>query len=432
VVSYEQDVKSVLTKVELGEADAGIVYTTDAATDKDGKTQQIAIPDALNAIASYPIAPIKDSANADLAKAFVDLVLGVDGQAVLAKYGFIAPAAATGSTTSGPVTITDALKRTVTFEKSPTRIVMVGKALFFAADAVYMFPDASSRVVAIGSTKQGAGDFVPMIDADYAKKIVLAGDAGADQIAAAKPDCVIMKSINQSSIGTAVEALKIPVVYVDFETPETYARDIKMLGTLLQNDARAGEIAKYYQDQTDKITKATASLTDAQKPKTLVIYYNATGGSVAFNVPPMSFIQTTMVQDAGGAPVWKDANLGQSWTKVTLEQIATWNPDVIFLVSYFSPVNDVVKQLKADPQWATLAAVKNNKLFGFATDVYSWDEADARWILGLTWMAGKLHPELFPGLDIKTEAQIFYKTVYGMDAAIFTAKIVPTFAGDMP
>ncbi len=89
VVSYEQDVKSVLTKVELGEADAGIVYTTDAATDKGGKTAQIAIPDSLNVIAVYPIAVVKDSPNLTMAQAFVDYVLSTDGQAILTKYGFI-------------------------------------------------------------------------------------------------------------------------------------------------------------------------------------------------------------------------------------------------------------------------------------------------------------------------------------------------------
>jgi molybdate transport system substrate-binding protein len=91
VVSYEQDVKSVLTKVELGEADAGIVYTTDAATDTAGKTTQLAIPDALNVIAAYPIAVLKDSPNPQLAQAFVDTVLSADGQAVLTKNGFISP-----------------------------------------------------------------------------------------------------------------------------------------------------------------------------------------------------------------------------------------------------------------------------------------------------------------------------------------------------
>ncbi len=89
VVSYEQDVKAVLTKVTLGEGDAGIVYTTDAATDTEGKISQIPIPDSLNVIAVYPIAVVKDSPNLSLAQAFVDYVLSPDGQAILTKYGFI-------------------------------------------------------------------------------------------------------------------------------------------------------------------------------------------------------------------------------------------------------------------------------------------------------------------------------------------------------
>jgi len=91
VVSYETDVKAVVSKVALGEADAGIVYITDfnAAKDKLGKMD---IPNALNTVATYPIAPISDSKNADLAKAFVTLVLSPDGQAVMLKYGFV-PAA---------------------------------------------------------------------------------------------------------------------------------------------------------------------------------------------------------------------------------------------------------------------------------------------------------------------------------------------------
>lgn len=87
VVSYETDVKAVVSKVSLGEADAGVVYITDyTAADKLGKLD---IPDALNTIANYPIAPIADSKNADLAKAFVALVLSLKGQEIIAKYGFV-------------------------------------------------------------------------------------------------------------------------------------------------------------------------------------------------------------------------------------------------------------------------------------------------------------------------------------------------------
>ena len=89
VVSYEDNVKAVLTKVALGEADAGIVYTTDVTPDAAGKVNRLDIPDALNTLAVYPIAPIVDSPNAALARAFVDLVLSADGQGVLGKYGFM-------------------------------------------------------------------------------------------------------------------------------------------------------------------------------------------------------------------------------------------------------------------------------------------------------------------------------------------------------
>ncbi len=88
VVSYETDVTSVLTKVSLGEADAGIVYTTDAQT-VTSSVSTITIPDALNTIAAYPIAPVKSSAHADVAQQFDAYVLSSAGQAVLAQYGFL-------------------------------------------------------------------------------------------------------------------------------------------------------------------------------------------------------------------------------------------------------------------------------------------------------------------------------------------------------
>jgi molybdate transport system substrate-binding protein len=103
VVSYEENVKAVLSKITLGEADAGIIYTTDAATVKDGSIAQLAIPDNLNTIATYPIAATKNAKNAKLAEKFVDYVLGPDGQQVLVTYGFIPTTGSpTGAAPTGP------------------------------------------------------------------------------------------------------------------------------------------------------------------------------------------------------------------------------------------------------------------------------------------------------------------------------------------
>ena len=87
-VSLEVTVKGVVTKVSLGEADAGIAYVTDVAA-AQGKIDGIAIPADLNVVATYPIATLRDAADPADAQAFVDLVLSAEGQAVLAEYGFL-------------------------------------------------------------------------------------------------------------------------------------------------------------------------------------------------------------------------------------------------------------------------------------------------------------------------------------------------------
>jgi molybdate transport system substrate-binding protein len=89
VVSYEDNVKSVLTKVSLGEGDAGIVYTSDISGKDADKVGRLDIPDNLNTIATYPIAVVNDSTAPTQAQAFVDYVLGPNGQEVLTRYGFI-------------------------------------------------------------------------------------------------------------------------------------------------------------------------------------------------------------------------------------------------------------------------------------------------------------------------------------------------------
>lgn len=86
VVSNEDNVKQVVAKVELGEADAGIVYTSDAIAAPDLRT--IEIPPALNVTAQYAIAPLTASRNAALASEFVQYALSPAAQSVLAKWGF--------------------------------------------------------------------------------------------------------------------------------------------------------------------------------------------------------------------------------------------------------------------------------------------------------------------------------------------------------
>ncbi|MGW1610018.1 molybdate ABC transporter substrate-binding protein [Streptomyces sp. NPDC002285] len=89
-VSYEQDVKAALTKVELKEADAAVVYKTDVHAAGD-KVEGVEFPESADAINDYPITLLKDAQNTEAAKAFIALVQSAEGRQVLTAAGFLKP-----------------------------------------------------------------------------------------------------------------------------------------------------------------------------------------------------------------------------------------------------------------------------------------------------------------------------------------------------
>jgi molybdate transport system substrate-binding protein len=89
IVSEEDNVRQVSAKVALGEADAGVVYLSDVTPDIADQVIKLPIPDMLNTLATYPIGVTNDSANAELAQAFVNYILSDAGQDTLAKWNFI-------------------------------------------------------------------------------------------------------------------------------------------------------------------------------------------------------------------------------------------------------------------------------------------------------------------------------------------------------
>ncbi|MER7831438.1 molybdate ABC transporter substrate-binding protein [Streptomyces sp. NPDC095602] len=89
-VSEEPNVRSVLSKVQLGEADAGLVYVTDAASAR-GAVDTVAVPDAQNAVASYPAAPLDSARDGEAARGFVDWLRSPRARALLTAAGFEAP-----------------------------------------------------------------------------------------------------------------------------------------------------------------------------------------------------------------------------------------------------------------------------------------------------------------------------------------------------
>ena len=91
VVSYEDNVRQVVAKIQLNEGDAGIVYTSDVTPAVAENLITLSIPDEFNVLASYPIAALSAAPQPELAAAFVEYVLSAQGQLVLQKWGLISP-----------------------------------------------------------------------------------------------------------------------------------------------------------------------------------------------------------------------------------------------------------------------------------------------------------------------------------------------------
>ncbi len=317
--------------------------------------------------------------------------------------------------TAGAYRVTDALGRTVTFQKVPERIVLAGRAVVFSVNAAFLFPEARERIVGIGSTDQGLGDFYPLLDPRAGEKKRFDNSAGPEQLAAIRPDLAILKVFMKESLGDALESIGIPVLYVDLESPAAFTRDIRMLGDLFQDPARAAFVNRYYEARVDTVRKR---ISGAPRLSALVLQYSERDGAAAFSVPPAGWIQTFMVEAAGGVPIWKTAGIGAGWSKVSFEQVAAWQPQVALLVSYQKPAAQVVEGLRASGNWKA-------RLAAFPADFYSWDQPDTRWILGLQWVARTLHPELFADLDLTKEVSSFYRELYGMDQLVIDAQILP-------
>jgi hypothetical protein len=106
-VSQEDNVRQVVSKVQLGEADAAIVYSTDPTPQVRDQLNIIQVPDPLQTFASYPIAVSKGN-NAAGGEAFVSYVLGPEGQATLEKWGFLPPPSPQASASAQPTAATTA------------------------------------------------------------------------------------------------------------------------------------------------------------------------------------------------------------------------------------------------------------------------------------------------------------------------------------
>lgn len=300
---------------------------------------------------------------------------------------------------SGPITVTDQAGRTVTLEKPAEKIV----SCYYLVTASLLTLGQKDKIVGIEMKassrelyKLCAPDFLDLPGVGSGK------ETNIEAIAALEPDLVLLPK-KQLEAAETLTGLGIPSAVVEPETYEAFNGLIELLGELCGCGDEASDLISYYNGVVDRVTGLTK---DAEKPAVYLA-----GEASWLRTCAGGMYQREMIEMAGGSCVSQDIE-GRAWADVSGEQLAAWDPEFIFAVSYAEYSLDDIRN---DGALAGLKAVAEDRLYTVPSEIEAWDYPQPSSILGLLWMTHILHPELVTEDDYVKEAREFYKTYFDLD-----------------
>jgi iron complex transport system substrate-binding protein len=189
------------------------------------------------------------------------------------------------------------------------------------------------------------------------------------------------------------------------EYSDNFKRQIIFFGELLGPDekVKAEKYCKYFDEKTNKIRLITSKISKNKRP---AVYYGGRSGGMLLSQGKASVMHWD-TEIAGGN--FLTQSMDNNFTEVNLEQIFAWDPDII-LISGWCGSTDVVTH---NPNWASLRAVRNGKVYLIPQGVFAWDFASGESPLLMIYLAKIFHPELFKNWNITDEMKKFYAEIYG-------------------
>ncbi len=224
-------------------------------------------------------------------------------------------------------------------------------------------------------------------------------------LAALDPQIVFMYTSSSQSEREQFENIGIPVVCVKGETIKESFEAIRLMAGVLHCKDKGEQYIKACRDILDMVSTRLENY--GGKPCKAMF----AGPKSIYCVATGNMLQSRILELSGAINVAKKVK--GFWAEVSPEQLAVWNPDVIFLATY----NNLSTYDKADifnnPHIRTINAVRTGRIYWFPSNAGWWDYPAPNCVLGVIWSAKKIYPELFLDIDIKVLANKFYKQFIG-------------------
>ncbi|MDH7794589.1 MULTISPECIES: ABC transporter substrate-binding protein [unclassified Beijerinckia] len=297
-----------------------------------------------------------------------------------------------------------------------------GQSLSFdkpAARAIFLPMPAASTYMAINRSEHGiagmnASSAVAMRDgilgklfpgyAKIATNITLGAGTAAnvESILALRPDAVFQWAAAGDDALAPLERTGLKVLGMRYGSQEDMAGYIAMMGQVAGKPERAQELVARQETQRRQIEAALAGVASQERPRVLYL----ARASDTFRVAGKKSYNDFTIRLAGGENIAADT---PSSTTVTIEQILTWNPQVVLLGNF-----DTVMpaDLYADPRWQGVEAVRSRKVYRMPLGGYRWDPPSQESALTWIWLADLLHPQR-AGIDLRVSMRGWFDFLYG-------------------
>ena len=302
---------------------------------------------------------------------------------------------------SGPITVTDQGGREVTLEAPAKKIV----SCYYLVTASLLTLGQKDKIVGI-EMKAGSRELYKLCAPEF---LDLPGvgsgkETNIEAIAALEPDLVLLPS-KQVEAADALAGLGIPTAVVEPETYESFCALLNMLGELCGCGDDAHDLINY----SDGIVKRVTDLTrDAERPAVYLA-----GEASWLRTCAGGMYQRDMIDMAGGTCVSAELE-GTKWADISAEQLAAWDPEVIFSVSY---AEYTLEDIRGEAALSGVRAVAEDRIYTIPSEIEAWDYPQPSSILGLLWMTHILHPDLVSLDDYIKEAKEFYQNYFNIDVS---------------
>lgn len=243
------------------------------------------------------------------------------------------------------------------------------------------------------------------------------GDAiNYEAVIAANPtialNCGKINDAMVSDCDTLSKSLGIPVIVVDNELNNS-AEAFRFMGELLGVEDHAEELAEY----SEKIFTDIASLADIPEDEKVSVYFG--NGEDSLETAPRGS-QHAQILDAVNVTNVADLELGDgSRVQISAEQLLAWNPDVIVVngePKADKSGNSAAEDILSNPDYASLKAVQDNKVYGTPNAPFSWVDRPAgpNRLIGMRWLSAVVYPEYIK-CDVNEEIREFFNLFYHVD-----------------